>query len=62
MNGIMHEELLYWQLNGQVQRALLYDGQDEEELLRTFDNSRFGYARRRCDNCSERGTLAGAEA
>ena len=34
MSGIMHEELLHWQLNGQVQRALLYDGQDEEELLR----------------------------
>lgn len=34
MSGIMHEELLYWQLNGLTQHALLYDGHDEEALLR----------------------------
>ena len=36
MSGIMHEELLYWQLNSRAQRALLYNGQDEETLLRGY--------------------------
>lgn len=34
MKGIMQEALLRWQLNGKPQQAMLYDGQDDEALLR----------------------------
>ena len=34
MKGIMQEALLLWQLNSRTQPAMLYNGQDDEALLR----------------------------